>query len=257
MEGEQERLERMYSELGDEHLKDLHDDRDSLTLDGQIALARVLAQRGLAPSPASTPHTAILADPATDLQTQLAPELEQGFTPGIPGVIPSGAGVMEQALEHGGARRDGMVKLVTFFDGNDLTKACEALEAENIDFALEPLERDEQAGAPTSFAIWVEEPDRAAAEAVLRRRMGLFPLSEVAGGPDVLYDEAPMTLGEFETKDEAEQVKQLLTAASIPSVLHSGENAQGEPWHSVEVKGTDLERGLQVVESGLGAGRPD
>ena len=255
MEGEQERLERMYGELGDEHLKDLHDDRDSLTVDGQIALARVLAARGLAPGPVST-TPASLADDASDPAAELAPELEQGFTPGIPGVIPSGAGAMEQALEHGGARRDGMIRLVTFFDGTDLTRACDALEAENVDFALEPLERDEQAGAPTSFAIWVEEPDRTEAEAVLRRRMGLFPTSEVEGG-DVLYDDAPITLGEFETKDEAEQVKQLLTAASIPSVLHSGENAAGEPWHSVEVKGTDLERGLQVVESGLTAGQPD
>ena len=123
MEGEQERLERMYGELGDEHLRDLHDDRDSLTLDGQIALARVLASRGLAPGPAAE----------EPLPAEQGEELEQGFTPGIPGVIPSGAGAMERALEHGGARRDGMVKLVTFFDGTDLTRACEALEAEDVE----------------------------------------------------------------------------------------------------------------------------
>ena len=247
MEGEQERLERMYGELGDEHLRDLQDDRDSLTADGQIALARVLAKRGLAPGP---PAEAFAATG----ETGPGEELEQGFTPGIPGVIPSGAGAMEQALEHGGARRDGMVRLVTFFDGTDLTRACEALEAEDVDFALEPMERDEQAGAPTSFAIWVEEPDRAEGEDVLRRRMGLFPASEIEGAPDVLYDDAPMTLGEFETKEQAERVKELLAAAGIPGVLHSGENTHGEMWHSVEVKGTELERGLQVVATGLGVG---
>ena len=82
--------------------------------------------------------------------------------------------------------------------------------------------------------------------------MGLFPLSEVEGEPDVIYDDAPMTLGEFETGAEAERVKDLLAGAGIVSVLHSGQNAHGEMWHAVEVKGTDFERGLQVVESGLG-----
>ena len=66
-----------------------------------------------------------------------------------------------------------------------------------------------------------------------------------------------MTLGEFETRDEAERVKELLAGAGIAAVLHSGENAHGEMWHSVEVKGTDLERGLEVVEAGLGASRPE
>ena len=255
MEGEQERLERMYGELGDEHLRDLHDDRDSLTLDGQIALARVLAARGLAPGPPA--ETPLPAGGEQGAEGEEGEELEQGFTPGIPGVIPSGAGAMERALEHGGARRDGMVKLVTFFDGTDLTRACAALEAEDVDFALEPLERDELAGAPTSFAVWVEEADRAEGENVLRRRMELFPLAEAEGGPDMLYDDAPMTLGEFETEGEAERVKELLAGAGIAAVLHSGENAHGEMWHSVEVKGTELERGLQVVEAGLGASRAE
>ena len=249
MEGEQERLERMYGELGDEHLRDLHDDRESLTLDGQIALARVLAVRGMAPGPAreqeELQEQPLVATPGE--------ELEQGFTPGIPGVIPSGAGVMEQALEHGGERRDGMVRLITFFDGIELTRACEALEAEDFDFALEPMERDDMSGAPTSFGMWVEEPDRTAAEDVLRRKMGLFPLPEVEGEDGVAYDDSPMTLGEFESREEAERVRQMLAGAGIESVLDSGDDADGKTEHSVEVKGTDLERGLRVVEAGLGA----
>ena len=48
MESERERLERMYGEMGDEHLRDLAEDRESLTVDGQMALAKVLAARGMA-----------------------------------------------------------------------------------------------------------------------------------------------------------------------------------------------------------------
>ena len=241
MEGEQERLEQMYGELGDEHLRDLNDDRDSLTLDGQLALAKVLAARGLAAGPAAELPLAAVA----------GQELERGFTPGFPGIVPDSAGAMEQALEHGGERRDGMVRLVAFFDGGDLTRACEALDAKDVDFALEPMERDALSGAPTSFAIWVDEGERAVCEDVLRRKMGLFPLSEVEGEAGMVYDDAPMILGEFETKGEAERVKEMLAGAGIASVLHSS-GEEGKMSHSVEVKGTDFERGLRVVETGLG-----
>ncbi len=245
MEGEQDRLERMYGELGDEHLRDLAGDRESLTADGQMALARVLAARGMAAGPAAE----------TPLPAMPGEELEQGFTPGIPGVIPSGAGTMEQALEHGGARRDGMVRLITLFDGTDLTKACAVLEAQNFDFALEPMERDEQSGAPTSFAIWVDEGDETAGQDLLRKQMGLFPLAEVAGEQGAEYADDLMTLGEFETSTEAERVKSLLAGAGIGCSVVSEENAHGEMLHTVEVQGSDLERGLQVAQRGLGVGQ--
>ena len=242
MEGEQERLERMYAELGEEHLRDLYDDRDTLTLDGQLALARVLATRGLAPAPpAETTHQTAAVH---------GQELESGFTPGIPGVIPSGAETMERALEHGGERREGMISLITFFDGHELTRACEALDAENFDFALEGLERDALSGAPTSFGLWVEEADRTAAEDVLRRTMGLFPASESEGQP-VVYDEEPMTLGDFETAAEADRVRTQLAQASIESTVSTEVRGNGETWHTVQVKGTDLERGLALVGAGL------
>ena len=247
MQGEQERLEKMYGELGEEHLRDLASDREALTADGQMALARVLAARGLADGPPAEQTLAAMP----------GEELEQGFTPGIPGVIPSGAEAMERALEHGGQRKDGMVSLITFFDGHELTRACDALDAADFDFALEPMERDEMSGAPTSFAVWVEEQDRTAAEDLLRQKMGLFPKSEIAGQDAVVYDDAQMTLGEFDTAGEAERVKEALAAAGIQSELRSGENTHGEPWYEVLVQGTDLERGLAVAAPALAEPAPD
>ena len=168
MQGEMERLEKMYGELGDEHLRDLADDRDSLTADGQMALARVLAARGMAAGPAKEESL----QPLDGVQ---GPELEQGFAPGIPGIVPSGAEAMERALEHGGQRKDGMVSLITFFDGHELTRACDALDAADYDFALEPMERDELSGAPTSFAVWVEEQDRSRRRRSAAREDGAVP----------------------------------------------------------------------------------
>ena len=255
MQGELERLEQMYGELGDEHLRDLADDRDSLTADGQMALARVLAARGLADGPPKQKDMERSA--AGQGAAEQGEELEQGFAPGIPGVVPSGAEAMERALEHGGQRKDGMVRLVSFFDGHELTRACNALEAADYDFALEPLERDELEGAPTSFAVWVDEQDRSAAEDVLRQKMGLFPKSEVEGEDGAVYDDSPVTLGEFETPAEAERVKQLLAAAGIACQMVSGEDSHGEAWYEIEVQGTDLERGLAAAAPALAGGASD
>ena len=239
MEGEQERLVRMYGELGEEHLRDLYDDRESLTLDGQMALAKVMQAKGLVAKPAAMGEA-----PGVEA-AHPASEFESGFGPGIPGMFPGGAGAMEKALDAGGERREGMVNLITFFDGHELSRACEALDSARYDFALEPLERDALSGAPSSLAIWVEEARRSECEALLREKMGLFPLGET--GEDVVYDDGMMTLGEFETADEAQRVHGILTGAGIVSTLEQDEDGT----HFVEVKGTDLERGLSVVSSAM------
>ena len=248
MESEQERLTRMYGELSDEHLRDLAGDPESLTPSAEFALRQVLMARGLAARPA----------PDAAVEPKLGEELERGFTPGIPGVFPSSAAEMESALEPGGDVARGMQLLVSFFDGHELTRACETLEAADIDLVLEPAERDALAGAPPSFGIRVATADYEAARALLRAKMGLFPVAEVAssGVVDTLAEgeEAPALLGSFETVAEAEKVRALLGEAGIASTTAPDDGDDLETWHNVHVSAVDLERGLTVVSDGLALG---
>jgi hypothetical protein len=245
MASEQERLETMYGEMEDGHLRDLAQDRENLTLDGQIALQKVLERRGLAPKHSERAESGAVR--------AIAPgdELEEGFTPGIPGFFPSTAGQMERALEPSGGRKAGMVDLVSFFDGHELSKACEALEAAGIDLALEPEDRDSLEGAPPSFKVWVDEGERAHAESVLRQKMGLFPLGELDGEPT---DSAGMvTLGEFDTEAEAERVAAMLgeqgLACRLDKQMSDGDDL---PSHTVEVRAEDRDRALAIAAAALG-----
>ena len=170
MESERERLERMYGELGDEHLLNLLDDRDSLTDDARFVLDNELRRRNLLPQL----HRDVEAPPTVE------PEHEQGFTPGFPGIIPDSAGIMEHALDdENGQVYAGMVRLIAFYDGIELSRACTALEDADIDFAIEEIAGDALNGAPPHYQLWVEQGGVDLAIVTLRRERGLFPEPEV------------------------------------------------------------------------------
>lgn len=249
MASEQERLETMYGEMEDGHLKDLAQDRENLTLDGQIALQKVLVKRGLAPKhdePAESGAVKAIAP---------GDELEEGFLPGIPGFFPSTAAQMERALEPSGQIRAGMENLASFFDGHELTKACEALEAAGIDLALEPEDRDQLEGAPPSFAIWVDENEYSRAQGVLRQKLGMFPLAEMedpaASGRRGETD--MVTLGDFDTQDEAERVATMLGEQGIFCRL--GQQTDDDPpLYPVEVRAGDKDHALTLAAQTLDIG---
>lgn len=249
MESERERLERLYAELGDEHLKDLAEEAEDLTDDGRMALAAEMHKRGFTTEPQRDP-----VEPVTD-----TPELESGFGPGIPGIIPSGAAVMEQALEHGGEERLGWVKLISLSDGLELGRACEFLDNSDVEFAIREVGHDAQSGAPSSFEIWVEASGLDLAQRVLREKMGFFPPPEIdeshdsqAESPDPHSIDESATLGNFSTRAEADEVAQLLTNAGIPHQLAGPEIIDEEEWYTIHVAPADLDRGLEVASHGLG-----
>ncbi len=234
MDGEQDRLETMYAEMGDEHLQDMYKDRENLTVHGQMALVKVMQAKGLVGVPVL----------AAGMEATRGRDLEQGFTPGFPGVVPDGAQAMETALEHGGERAQGMERLIQFYDGLELSRACAALDEALVDFALGEEDRDALSGAPPSHAIWVAADDVTEAQGVLRGVMGLFPEAEVGGAA---YGDEWMTLGDFDTAAEAEKVRELLAGAEIEAQVNAEEEG-----YAVEVKGAELDRGLLVVARGLG-----
>lgn len=266
MESEAARLERLYHEMNDEHLLDLARDPDSLTGEARAALNRELVSRGLAAPVASKARMkeAFADHPATEPVAE--PELEQGFTPGIPGVFPSSAAIMEQALEPAGEEVDGRARLIALFDGHDLTQACEALEAAGITPEIESVAGDAMSGAPPRYDIWIPAERLERAESLLREKMGLFPLAEVetpraqeypgdpesAGSSKLSADES-ITVAELESESEAANVLHLLERQGIAAQLDERRRAE-ESVYAVQVDAADQERALSVVASALGVG---
>lgn len=237
MESEYDRLERLYREMGEGHLEDLASEPDELTGDARMVLAAELQRRGLRPI-ASTSES-----PRSE-----GVEREVGFSPGIPGMFPSSAAAVELALEPAGERRAGWVGLVVFYDGHELTRACDALADAGVEFAIEEQTGDALAGAPGSFEIWVESRDVDHAQRLLRQKLGLFPLPELETQD---ADQGQGVLGTFETEAEAEQVRQVLTEGGIASTLAAPDREAGERWWTVEVRVADQDRALDLVANRL------
>ena len=115
METEQNRLQRLYGEMGDEHLLDLADDADDLTDEARLVLTQELQRRGIGPVPKAV-HEAPLGLVEETIEPDVEPEREQGFGAGVPGMFPGGAAAMEQALE-APRTKNGLTTLISFYDG--------------------------------------------------------------------------------------------------------------------------------------------
>lgn len=243
MAGEQDRLAKLYAEMGDEHLQDMADDMHDLTDDARIALTAELRKRGIMP-----------AEPGPDMSPvmpEIEPELEQGFGAGMPGIFPGGASMMEQVLEPAepdAAPKHGRSRLISFYDGLELSKACGFLEDANIEPVIEPIAGDALSGVAPRFEIWLETAEIEAAQALLRTRMGLFPVAEV---DDEEFDDEPATglVGMFESADEAEEVRALLVEQSIEATVAEDEV---EGMWCVMVAPEKQEEAIAVVAGELG-----
>lgn len=246
---EQERLEKVYRELGDEHLRDLAEEPENLTDAARIAVAAEMRRRGFAPP-------APAGGPAPDAAAKAIPpvaeaELEQGFGAGMPGIFPGGASMMEQALapaEPDADPKDGMSRLISFYDGIELSKACGFLEDARMEPVIEPIAGDALSGVPPRFEIWLEAGDIEAAKALLRTKMGLFPMAEVDG--DEFVDQpATGLVGMFESVEEADEVRALLAEEGIAATV--AEDADEAMWQ-VTVAPEDQERAIALVAGELG-----
>jgi hypothetical protein len=241
MATDQGRLEQLYGEMGDEHLLDLADNMDDLTDEGRMVLKAELRKRGILPEP-SEPQP---------IMPEIEPQLETGFGAGVPGILPSGAAMMEQALEPAEPTADpknGMSRLISFYDGLELSKACGFLEDAEIEPVIEPIAGDALSGVPPRFEVWLETGNLEVAKALLRAKMGLFPLAEVDGDG---FDGEPATglVGVFETREEAYEVKALLVEDGFEASVTEDED-EGM-WH-VMVPPTDQEKAIAVVAGELG-----
>ena len=149
--------------------------------------------------------------------------------------------------------------LNTFYDAFDAGRACDCLEAEGIGFDL----RDNSAGAgglgmleggpPVVLQLFVDGADRERAMAVLRRKMGLFPLQEVEVADEALDDGSVSTLGGFGQREEAEEVARVLEDAGIwhRVVANPEGTVEEESCYLLEVREVDMAEAGDVVEAAL------
>ena len=230
MDVERERLQAQYKGYTDEQLLSLSRNEQNLTDAAQTALTTELTARGLEYGPASE-------------------ELETGFGAGIPGIFPSNAAVMEKALEPGGQVEDGMAELVTFFDGHELTRGCEALESAGIIPEIRPREGNAMTGSPSWFEVWVAEAEVTRAQKILQERLGLFPPPEVEG-TDATDGDAMSSVAIMDTQAEAEDAVRRLQAKGFAARTVPALN--GEEGVGVEVKSSERERAVDVLAAGLG-----
>ncbi len=249
MEAEQDRLRRLYAEMGDDHLLDMASEPEDLTTDARMAMNAELRRRGLQAHPRTPVHDDVdgkVSVPADDTN-----ERAYAFGVGIPGVVPASGSAVETALEPGGEVRQGMSALVSLSDGHELTRACEALEATGIGFAIEEIAGDASTGTPTRYEIWVEPGQQGLGRAVLQEKLGLFPPAEVMGDGVALPADGDLVVGEFETAAEAQRVRAMLVEEGFAAKVEAEDAGAGV---SVSVPAREQEEALEVLAARLGLG---
>jgi hypothetical protein len=108
-------------------------------------------------------------------------------------------------------------------------------------------------GRQVALKLVVDAADRELAMAVLRVKMGLFPLPEVAV-PDTLVDDGTLsTLGDFARREDAEEVARVLDDARIwhRIVANPEGSVEDENLFALEVREVDLMRAGELVEKAM------
>ena len=229
--GELQRLRRLYEGMGDAELVALGEDARDLRPDAREALTSELRERGL--------------DVPTAKQ-EFMTEGEVGL-PTAGDLMPSNLGATGPEIE-----------LCVFYDALAAGRACEFLEGAGIPFHVADLAQNSglgtlEGGPAVVLRLTVPLSDVERAKAILRKRMGLFPLQEVEASDEMVDDGTRAVVGSFGTHGEAEKAAQALTEAGFENWV--GENPEGseagEDRYSVEVREVDLFAAGDALDKGL------
>ena len=210
---EEQRLSSLYAGFADEQLVELARDAENLTPAALAALTAEARGRGLR-LPGVTVSDSLLS--GHEPVGEPAHDRGDAFGVGVPRFFPGAGPAVEHALEPSGETHSGMTALVTFYDGLELSRACQALAAEGIAPAIEELAGDAVTGSATRYEVWVSVAAVEQGRQVLRAQMGLFPEAEVEGEDSA---EGDGTVGQFESESEAGEMLKALADAGIPAKL--------------------------------------
>lgn len=227
------RLEGLYRAMGDEELVELASRPEDLTQTASQVLAAEMRRRGMEAAEASR------AEQPEDF----------GETVGLP----AAGDLMPENLGATGPE----IELITFHDALTAGRACELLEEAGIPFHLTDVSgpkdglRSFDAGPPVALRVTVAMEEVQRGQAVLRRKMGLFPLENIAVPDEPVDDGTRASVGYSKTRGEAEEIAGVLTRAGIWNEVREGPEAEEHPF-SVEVREMDLFAAGDVVEKALG-----
>jgi hypothetical protein len=228
-QGEWQRLYDRYHAMGDEELLEFAEGIGSLTERAANVLRREIGDRRLRIAP-------VVAGPSGT---------SMWWNPG------ENAG--------GGAMKHGEIMLMVFHDAIDAGQACEFLEEREVDFEMRDV-AEKQTGMrgfdsppPVALGLVVAKADRERAMAVLREKMGLFPLQEVEEADELVDDGTLSTLGDFARREEAEEIARVLDEARIWHRISTNPEGtvQNEDCYTLEVREVDLMRAGAVVEKAM------
>lgn len=152
----------------------------------------------------------------------------------------------------------GKVALATLYDGMAAREACDWLDEAGIDVEVRDLSETAgrgsfYGGAPIALQLVVASTDHERSVKVLREKMGLFPLEEIAE-PDAMVDDGTVaTVGQFARRADAEDVARVLNDAKVWNRISANPegSADTEDAFLVEVREIDLVGAGELVEKAL------
>jgi hypothetical protein len=155
----------------------------------------------------------------------------------------------------GGETKYGKVSPITFYDAIKAGQACEYLDEMGVAFELKDLWEPEVGipalkGPPAELQLLVDKSDLDITKAILREKMGLFPLQEVAVADEPVDDGTVTTLGDFGRRADAEEVARVLEDAHLwhRIVTNPDGTVENEDCFTLEVKEIDVVRAGELVE---------
>jgi hypothetical protein len=236
------RLIRYYQQVSDNELLEAAVKAEDLTPTAQEVVHTELESRGLGHAwvnPKDAPESRVAS-------SELPAPLRESWRDALP------------TLQPGLPIERGKTALITFYDAIEAGNACDALDEAEIGLEVKDLSQTEgrgsfYGGSPIALQLIVNEQDRGRAVKLLRDKMGLFPLEDIAE-PDTPVDDGTIaTVGQFANRADAEEVSRVLTAAKIWNRITANPDgsAATEDAFLVEVREVDLIGAGELVEKAL------
>jgi len=246
--GQWQRLVELYREMSDSELLGLAARPGDLTDEAQDVLRSEMASRRMQPKEGSAGEAGVAsqaeritgAGPYAGVEGYTRAQREPDMKPD-----PAVKGVAR-----------GMALLTTFHDAIAAGEACDLLEAEGLEIDVRDVANAHSGsgsfygGPPVALQVIVQQRELGRAMAILRERMGLFPVQEVEVADEAVDDGTTAVLGAFGHRSDAEEVARVLEEAGVwhRIVANAEGRAEDEDCYSLEVKEVDLVRAGELVE---------
>ena len=250
---EMRRLSELYREMSDTELLGLAARPEDLTDEAQGVLRTEMTSRRLQAEPASAAEAGHMG-----VAERAAAGADYYAGLGFPAVAQREPDLKPEPAAKGLTK--GMAVLTTFHDAIAAGEACDLLETEGIEIEVRDVAKAQGGGGsfyggpPVALQVIVQQRDLRRGMAVLREKMGLFPVQEVEVADEAVDDGTTAVLGAFGHRSDAEDVARVLEEAGIWNRIAA--NAEGsvedEDAYTLEVKEVDLVRAGEIVERGLG-----